>query len=197
MNSRGRPKKFDPNQKLEIAMDLFWKHGYEGTSLNDLLKKMQISRQSLYDTFGDKHTLFETCLDYYRDNTGKLMDSFLSSPNAGLGSIKSLFQTYIDNTALDQTKKSCFMANTSMELALHDISVKNKVEDFFEFIENAFHQALINAQKNNEIRSSKDLLILARFLTSTMMGIGILSKAGTSSKKIEEVFDIIVSALNT
>lgn len=54
----GRSREFDENVVLQKAMELFWKQGYEKTSLNDLVEHMGIHRRSLYDTFGDKHTLF-------------------------------------------------------------------------------------------------------------------------------------------
>jgi len=191
MGQRGRPKNFDPEQKLEVAMELFWKQGYEGTSLNDLLNNLEISRQSLYNTYGDKHTLFEKCLDHYTEKTEQLLKGTLLRPNSGLDTIKQLFEMYIDITAFDSSKKSCFMANASMEMALHDAMIKSKVKDFFKLTEKAFHNALTNAINRGEFKSEKDPSILASYLTSSMMGIGILSKAGMSNERIKNVFEII------
>ena len=61
-----RTKEFDVDAALDRAIELFWAQGYEATSLNDLLDHMEIGRQSLYDTFGDKHALFLAALDRYR-----------------------------------------------------------------------------------------------------------------------------------
>ncbi|WP_246772684.1 TetR/AcrR family transcriptional regulator [Paenibacillus polymyxa] len=63
-----RSKEFDETEVLDKAMQLFWEQGYEKTSMTDLVKHMGIHRRSLYDTFGDKHTLFLMALDRY-DNT--------------------------------------------------------------------------------------------------------------------------------
>lgn len=60
----GRSREFDENVVLQKAMELFWKQGYEKTSLNDLVEHMGIHRRSLYDTFGDKHTLFLRTVDF-------------------------------------------------------------------------------------------------------------------------------------
>ena len=54
----GRPIEFDQDEALERALQVFWRHGYEGTSLDALCEAMQIGRQSLYNTFGDKRALF-------------------------------------------------------------------------------------------------------------------------------------------
>ena len=53
-----RSKEFDQERALAAAMDIFWRQGYENTSLEDLMREMGIARQSLYDTFGDKRALY-------------------------------------------------------------------------------------------------------------------------------------------
>ena len=60
-----RTKEFDRDAALDRAMHVFWKKGYEATSLPDLLQAMGIARQSLYDTFGEKHALFMAALERY------------------------------------------------------------------------------------------------------------------------------------
>ena len=59
---RGRPRTFDADKSLHAAMMLFWRHGYEGTSLSALTRAMRISGPSLYNAFGDKRTLFHKTL---------------------------------------------------------------------------------------------------------------------------------------
>ena len=65
---RGRPKQFDDDEVLARAMQVFWRKGYDATSLDDLVEAMGIPRQSLYRTFTDKHTLFLRALEYYDQN---------------------------------------------------------------------------------------------------------------------------------
>ena len=63
----GRPIEFDPDAALTDAMQLFWRKGYENTSLPDLLDAMQLSKSSLYQAFGSKQALFERCMTRYGD----------------------------------------------------------------------------------------------------------------------------------
>ena len=60
--ARGRPRSFDRDAALEIAMRLFWQHGYEATSLAQLTAAIGISAPSLYAAFGDKEAIFMRCL---------------------------------------------------------------------------------------------------------------------------------------
>jgi len=63
----GRSREFDEEVALHKAMELFWEQGYEKTSMGDLVNHMGIHRKSLYDTFGDKHTLYLKAIDCYKE----------------------------------------------------------------------------------------------------------------------------------
>src|SRR6202050_4781638 len=95
-----RTKKFDPKQALAAAMDVFWRLGYENTSLDVLLTEMGIARQSLYDTFGDKRSLYLKALAHYRDETNTSMRRlFSSAPTVTAGLAQLLFGLSADSRA--------------------------------------------------------------------------------------------------
>src|SRR2546423_4201723 len=73
-----RHKEFDRDEALQKAMEVFWSHGYEAASIQELVKQMGINRQSLYDTFGDKHALYLAALDRYREVEGGKMFELLA-----------------------------------------------------------------------------------------------------------------------
>src|SRR6202161_943446 len=87
-----RKKQFDPDKALAKAMAVFWRLGYENTSLDALLRAMDIAKQSLYDTFGDKRALYLKALAYYRNETnGALRRMFESQKSVKDGFAKLLF----------------------------------------------------------------------------------------------------------
>src|SRR5260370_18212884 len=63
--TKGRPREFDADEALERALELFWRQGYEGTSLGELTAAMGINPPSLYAAFGNKESLFRKALDRY------------------------------------------------------------------------------------------------------------------------------------
>src|SRR5712692_6306635 len=76
----GRPRGFDAELALERALRLFWEKGYEGTSLSDLTKAMDINRPSLYAAFGDKEALFRKALDRYAEGPAAYTQEALKEP---------------------------------------------------------------------------------------------------------------------
>ena len=79
----GRPREFDADGARDIAMQLFWSHGYDATSLSDLLLAMDLSKSSLYQTFESKLSLFELCLERYREIlVGAMSEGLANVPSA-------------------------------------------------------------------------------------------------------------------
>src|SRR6202011_4012331 len=78
----GRPRAFDVDRALDRALHLFWRKGYEGTSLSDLTQAMGINRPSLYAAFGDKEALFRRALDRYADGPAAHVRAALDQPTA-------------------------------------------------------------------------------------------------------------------
>ncbi|MFN3198470.1 MAG: TetR/AcrR family transcriptional regulator [Bradymonadia bacterium] len=79
----GRPRKRPVDESLEIAAEVFWRRGYEATSINDLTEALEIGPSSLYNTFGSKADLFRRAMDLYNAQNGGFMVSALSRPHAG------------------------------------------------------------------------------------------------------------------
>ena len=84
----GRPREFDTEKALELATALFWRKGYEGTSLSDLTQTLGITRPSLYAAFGNKEALFRLALERYEAKAGvDALDrgDFIETDDADLG----------------------------------------------------------------------------------------------------------------
>ncbi len=132
-----RAKEFDREVVLERAMNFFWSRGYEAASMRELLDAMEIGRQSAYDTFGDKHSLFLASLEhYYQIGVGSIIAE-LGSADGGLSAIEH----YFDDMARRMTTKpyrSCLLINSAVELAPHDPEVATIVNRFVKRLRKGF-----------------------------------------------------------
>src|SRR5947209_10757811 len=110
-------KAFDPQQVLEKAMDLFWKQGYEGTSIEELVQCMGLGRGSLYDTFGDKHALYLAALSQYLTKYQGQVAAFLQQTAPLSEILERFFQTCIEILLSDPARRGCFLVNAIIEMA--------------------------------------------------------------------------------
>lgn len=190
-----RPKEFDPDKALDRAMDLFWCKGYEATSLQDLVDSLGVNRQSLYDTFGDKHELFLAAVDqYYRKRILGLL-SLLDKPGSGLEAIRNVFRLIVDEGCTSHGWRGCLVTNCRVELVPHDKEVAAKVEMIHGEIEEGFYRALVRAKKAGELNSQHFPRVLARFLTGFMMGLSVMMKEKTPRAEVQDMIEVALGAL--
>jgi TetR/AcrR family transcriptional repressor of nem operon len=190
-----RPKTFDRQEMLDKAMELFWLRGYEATSIHDLLTYLGINRQSLYDTFGDKHTLFLAALNRYEERGKASIIATLEQPGSKKEAIEHVFRDLIQSYAQSRPRRGCFIVNSTVELAPHDPEVAACVAESFACTHKAFCRALSVAQEQGELRTEHDLESLARFLTTTMQGLHVAAKAGTDLAALHNTAKIALSVL--
>src|ERR1051325_11856562 len=115
----GRHKEFDREQALHRAMEVFWSRGFEAASIEHLVEHMGINRQSIYDTFGDKHSLFLQALDRYRETQSRRVFEILDRPGSVKRNFKLLFQEAVDKSLSEEGRRGCFLGNAMAELAGH------------------------------------------------------------------------------
>lgn len=190
----GRPKQFDPSSALDRAMMLFWEKGYERTSLCDLLSHMGISRQSLYDTFGDKHSLYLATLDHYVKRRMRELVGDILEDEASLPQIRAVF-TRFETFAKTDSRKPCMMSVSSMELGADDPAVRERVRAQFAEVETHFERALRNALRKGELHDVSDPRAVARYLVNTLQGLGVMLKGGADPEHVHDVVRVALSLL--
>lgn len=185
----GRPKGFDPDVVLEKAMDLFWIQGYHNAGLKSLLNHMGIGRQSLYDTYGNKHALFIESLQLYdRIVFGRLRE-VLDTPGSPLANIDNLLGMWKWLATRDDAR-GCLATNTAVEVCRADPEVAQIIRGNFQKLENAIQATLDRAVEAEELSPTTDTRALARFLVNTGHGLIAMGKMGTSPDGLDDVIRI-------
>src|SRR5258707_8496431 len=111
-----RHREFDRDEVLHKAMEVFWSRGYSAASIQDLVKHMGINRQSLYDTFGDKHALYLLALDRYREVESRKVFELLERPGSVKKTLRQLFAGVVEGSLCDGQRRGCFIDRKSTRL---------------------------------------------------------------------------------
>lgn len=189
-----RPKSFDVDDALQAAVELFWNQGYEATSMRDLEVRLGVGRQSLYDTFGDKHALFLKALQRYSADMEQPR-SGLRGDDAGIAEIRAWFDALVPFAAPTGARPACFIVNTVAELGGQDevagaICRKNR-----EGLARLFGHALKNAASRGEIPPPAHVGTAADFLVSQTYGILLLAKNGAGRARLRAVTEQALRAI--
>jgi len=191
-----RSKDFDEAEVLSKAVCIFWHKGYNGTSMQDLVDGLGISRSSLYDTFGDKHALYIKALDSYQKAGGNQMCDIINNSASAKEAIQKLLELTMRDLLNDEQRKGCFMVNAEIELASLDAEVKNVVCRNEQHFENAILSAIKKGQASGEIRNSQDSLALARFIMNAVRGMQVSAKATADKAFFDDIIKTTLSVLD-
>ena len=192
----GRKKEFDREAVLAKAMMTFWRYGYEGTSMQNLVESMGINRGSLYDTFGDKRSLFLNAIAYYEQTVIQEMLGSLKKKTSSKQAIINLFQDLVANMTEHEHFYGCLITNTAIELCPHDPETQTQIDSNFRNIANAFKQVLSEAQAQGEIGSDRDITSIAQYLTSSLQGLQVIAKVNRDRETLNNIVNIILSVLD-
>lgn len=174
---------------------LFWDKGYYATGIQELVTYLGISRSSLYDTFGDKEALFLECLHLYRKSiNGLILDEIEQSTHLleTLGGLIDSIKRTVNQT---DVPKGCFLVNTSIEAAVHEPKMRLVVQHFFQEREDIFEKAIITSQKNGNFRLDVNPKETARFISNTMIGIRVMSKAKSDLTYFDHIKNMLITSL--
>ena len=191
----GRHREFDRETVLDRAMEAFWSRGYEATSVQELLDEMGINRGSFYDTFGDKHSLFLAAIDRYHGNVLAATRARLEAPGSARDAIVRAIGEIAACALGDARRRGCFVTNSAVELAPHCRETAARVAACYAQTEEAFHDAIVRAQRAGEIDGERDARSLARFITCGLQGLLVVSKVNPDPAAQADVIRVMVSTL--
>jgi len=191
-----RPKEFDQEKALHRAISIFSQKGFAATSTDDLMRAMDVGRQSMYDTFGDKRALFLKALEVYVTESVRSITAELQSPGSPLASVRRALIRFAERKDLSSTD-GCMGINAICEFGMRNEDVTRIIRSAARRQRHALMDALRRAQMEGELDAQTDLESLADFFESTLAGIRIAAKAGKirpALKRIAEVASVVFAS---
>lgn len=191
-----RTKDFDEDEVLKKAVNLFWLKGYNATSMQDLVDGLGISRSSLYDTYGDKHTLFIKALESYQSANSVQMCGVINSNKPVKEIIRELLKMIAGELLSDSAQKGCFMVNAEVEVGPHDAEVNQLICAADQQVQDALVMVIKKGQESGQIKNTRDALALSRFIYSTVKGIQVIAKSTNDKAVFEDIIKMALSVLD-
>jgi len=190
-----RPRGFDQNSALDHAVELFWARGYAGTSIADLENHLHLGRQSLYDTFGDKRTLFLKALERYSQWSRDRLIEILKAPDTGLDAIRAYFQTVVEFLTPPGQRKACLVANSILEIGQSDAEVSARCLKYQADVVEGFRYGLSRAVERGELPLAFNAEAGATMLMAQVYGLSLLAKGGATRQDLMTAVSLLLSRL--
>ena len=179
-----RPKEFDVDDALQQALELFWRKGYEATSVQDLVAAMGIQKASLYGTFGDKHSLYMKALQRYEADGFAALADHLTAAKSPKNAVRDLVLGNAEQACSASGKWGCFCVNANVEMAPQDGEVSDLVRDHSERVEALLEATLRRAKALGEIAKGANCKQLATFLFGAIVALNVLGKQRASRDRM-------------
>src|ERR1700731_317594 len=188
-----RPKEFDQERALHSAISTFSQKGFAATSTDDLMRAMDLGRQSMYDTFGDKRTLFLKALEVYVSENVRAINVELRAPGSPLAAIRSALVHFSERKDLSSTD-GCMGINAICEFGMRDEDVTRITRRAASAQRHTLIDTLRRAQMEGELDARTDIESLADFFESTLAGIRIAAKAGKTRPALRRIAEVASGA---
>ena len=185
----GRPREFDTEQALESATALFWRKGYEGTSLSDLTQTLGITRPSLYAAFGNKETLFRLVLDRYEAKAGAYRVKALKAPTA-YEVAQQILEGAADLHGDKNNPVGCLGVHGALACSNESDPIRRELSSHRVAGEAAIRERLKRARAEGDLPADASPADLARYLSVVVYGMAVQSVGGASRGDLRRVAEI-------
>lgn len=188
-SERGRPRNFDESAVLDQALEVFWRHGFQGASLAELTAAMGLSKPSLYAAFGDKEALYLKALARYADVQIARHAQVLDAEKDGRMAVENFLRSMAIMLTDPSLPGGCFIINgtadcggtstpASVELALRTALQGSEIK---------LRERLLRAQREGQLNTATSAEDLAAVFSALLAGLGVLAKSGAKRAKLDVV----------
>ena len=193
---RGRPREFDADQALDRATDVFWRQGYDGTSITDLTDSMGINAPSLYAAFGNKRQVFDKVMDRYMQTRLVRRAQALSLDDPVEASRRYLQGVVLDATMPDHPK-GCLMVGGALVCSDANRDVADQLAGLRSDVRKDLQGLFARAIKAGRLPANADPVALGAYVTAVAQGISIDASDGASRQSLMKIVEVALSALPT
>jgi TetR/AcrR family transcriptional repressor of nem operon len=186
-----RPREFETQEALDAVMDVFWRKGFDGTSMHDIEAATGLNKQSLYRVFNDKRGMYLAALKRYDEQEVGAAAQILAGPGAPRARFRRLFEAALAPVLQDGDRSGCFLCNASADQGQLDRKTQNFVGAAMERVRQAFESSL--AESPAYARKTQTRKALAAKLLAGYFGLRVLVRANVDEKTLIATADALLA----
>lgn len=183
----GRRREFLEEDVVATAMELFWRQGYEHTSIDDVIAQAAISKSSFYSAFAGKHDLLTRALGRYGETWMAGLLEPLSRPGAARAEIEEAFAALGARFTGPLAGQGCLMTNCAIDVAPHDQALQRHTRILRGAFEVAMMSAVARGQAAGTITTGESAAALARVLVNALNGMSVFAKLAPDPAEMRDI----------
>jgi TetR/AcrR family transcriptional repressor of nem operon len=177
-----RPRSFDPDEALDLARDVFWRKGFQGTSLDDITAATGLAKPSLYAAFGDKNALFLKVLDRYHQRIVVHAERALNEGTSARDAIERWLTGFVPYCSGVKGSRGCLSVNTAVDGVSDQKEVRNSVERFNRTLEQLLGHRL--RADRAQFSDAFDPDIAAHTIMAIYLGLMVMAKDAPTAARV-------------
>lgn len=189
-----RPREYDEEALVDVAMETFWSRGYDRTSVEDLVGRTRVNRASLYAAYPSKRDLFIAGLQRYLES---VVDGNIRRLHDVTPASEAVRRFFLDllKASPDRVQRGCLLINTAVELGVTDRKAAALIRGAFERVEKTIHGRLLEARKSGELREDVDPKAKAQLLMTVLQGLRVMGRVGMDKNAMRAAVDAALAGI--
>lgn len=188
----GRPREFDVDAALDRALDVFWRHGYEGAALSDLTEAMGINRPSLYAAYGNKESLFRKALERYQTGRARHAEEAMAEPTARAVVEKLLYGT-VDVVTTPDCPRGCLVVQGALVTGDGASAAAEETRNARRATELRLRERFERARAEGDLPATADPAELARLVCAVSLGMSVQAADGAGREELRRVVATVLA----
>jgi TetR/AcrR family transcriptional repressor of nem operon len=182
-----RQRSFDPDDVLEAARQVFWRKGFQATSLDEITAASGVAKPSLYAAFGDKNSLFLKVLDRYHDGILGWAERVLAQPGSAREAIRQWLTGFVPYCSGEKGQRGCLSINSATDRSLDQAEVRKRIDRYNKRLEELLRARLLADRA--QFKKDFDPDLTAHTIMVVYTGLMALSHRAPDSKRVKAVID--------
>lgn len=183
----GRPREFDRGEALERAQGVFWVHGYEGTSMSDLVRATGLASARLYAAFGSKEALFREAVELYERREGSFADRALSEEPTARRALERMLRDAVDVYA--EPARGCMVISAATNCSAANTRVRDWLEEHRRRRTRSIVARLRAAVREGELPVGTDIQALGDAFAALLHGLSVQARDGVPRSRLLALID--------